>query len=501
MSIYIKKQFIKTILVIFFLLLVPNSLAAEVIISAPIAMSQIGQTFNININIDPMNIPVSGAQLNIKYNQSVLKINTVVEGNFFKQEGAKTYFHSGVMNNSTGLIVNIFSVIIGPKNVSRSGTFLIINATAIGSSNISWINLSNAKISDPNGISAPLKLINGTINISKTVNKTLNSTISESPDPILSNATSNVTVHVTSNGLPVDGATVYASVTGGSLVSSGGLTDNNGDFNTIYKTPNVITSMTYTISTEVSKTGFIAGSGTDQITINPVPQAPFLKSINVTPNPLSLDVGSNQIFTASPKDQFNAPYPASVTWSSSNLTVGTVNSVTGKFTALSPGTAMVNATNGSVTGTAFVTINSESPVFIISNIAAASGKTYVQDTLAVGSLFYSDRNYRFTSIPISYIGLNYIKTATDDRYQKVSNFLQFDVNKGVTVYVVYDDRISPKASWLTSFTDTGDNVVRDRYTTFSIYARDYPAGYISFGGTSIPLDGAGGSYVVIVKPQ
>ncbi len=164
-----KNELIKTILVIYLILMVPNSLAADVIISTPNATIQIGQTFNININIDPLMMPVSGAQLNIKYNQSVLKVNKVLEGNFFKQEGAKTYFHSGVLNNSTGIVANIFSVILGPSNVSRYGTFLIINATAIGSSNISWINLSNVKISDPKGISVSLKSKNGTLNISKII--------------------------------------------------------------------------------------------------------------------------------------------------------------------------------------------------------------------------------------------------------------------------------------------------------------------------------------------
>ena len=167
MSRYFKKKVIKAILLTFLIMIVPNSLAADVIVSTPNATIQIGQTFNININIDPMKMPVSGAQLSIKYNQSVLKINKVLEGNFFKQEGAKTYFNSGVLNNSTGLVANVFSVILGPSNVSRSGTFLIINATAIGSSNISWINLSNVKISDPNGISVSLKSIKGALNISK----------------------------------------------------------------------------------------------------------------------------------------------------------------------------------------------------------------------------------------------------------------------------------------------------------------------------------------------
>ncbi len=135
---------------------------------------------------------------------------------------------------------------------------------------------------------------------------------------------------------------------------------------------------------------------------------------------------------------------------------------------------------------------------IISNIKAASGKTYVLNTLAVGKLFYIGRTYRFTNVPSSYVGLDYIKTATDDRYSTVTDFLQFDVNKDMTVYVAYDDRISPKASWLSTFTGTGDDLVRGGTVRFSIYARTFPAGHVSLWGNSIPSGGEGGMYVVII---
>jgi plastocyanin len=80
-----------------------------------------------------------------------------------------------------------------------------------------------------------------------------------------------------------------------------------------------------------------------------------LTTIAVSPPSISLTVGDTQTFTASPKDQDGAAFPATVTWTSSNTTVGTVDS-SGNFTALAPGTSMVNATNGSVIGTAIVTV-------------------------------------------------------------------------------------------------------------------------------------------------
>jgi uncharacterized protein YjdB len=84
-------------------------------------------------------------------------------------------------------------------------------------------------------------------------------------------------------------------------------------------------------------------------------------------------VGDTQTFTASPKDQDGAAFPATVTWTSSNTTVGIVDA-SGNFTALAPGTSMVNATNGSVTGTAIVTV-AISIVDIIPPVTMISGVT------------------------------------------------------------------------------------------------------------------------------
>jgi uncharacterized protein YjdB len=70
-------------------------------------------------------------------------------------------------------------------------------------------------------------------------------------------------------------------------------------------------------------------------------------------------IGDNQNFTASPQDQYGDPISAPVTWSSNNTTVGTVDPLTGNFTAYAVGTTMVNASNGSVTGTSVVTIETQ----------------------------------------------------------------------------------------------------------------------------------------------
>jgi S-layer protein (TIGR01567 family) len=82
---------------------------------------------------------------------------------------------------------------------------------------------------------------------------------------------------------------------------------------------------------------------------------PVLTYMTVSPESLLALVGNVMNFTAEPKDQNDNPINTIVTWSSSNTSVGTI-SYKGEFTAIAAGTTIVNATNGSVTGTAVVTV-------------------------------------------------------------------------------------------------------------------------------------------------
>lgn len=127
-----------------------------------------GETFNLNISIDPRGTAIAGAQLNIEYNKSVIKINNIIEGNLFKQTGANTFFNNGSINNSLGTVFSIYDLILGRYSVSTPGTFIIINATAFDVSGTSGINLSNVIVSDPNGQAVALNVINGSVNINGT---------------------------------------------------------------------------------------------------------------------------------------------------------------------------------------------------------------------------------------------------------------------------------------------------------------------------------------------
>lgn len=101
-----------------------------------------------------------------------------------------------------------------------------------------------------------------------TVKPLLVISISESPDIVVSEVSSQVTIHVTTRyGHSVSGASVSLSTTGGRLTPKTGTSDANGDFKTTYTAPTVTTPTTYTISAVASKSGFMDGTGNEQVTI------------------------------------------------------------------------------------------------------------------------------------------------------------------------------------------------------------------------------------------
>jgi len=110
-----------------------------------------GQMFDVSVIIDPNGTAITGAQLDLEFNKSSIIINSITEGNLLKQSGINTIFNSGSISNSQGKVEKIYGAILGPKNVTTSGTFIIINATAIVSTNTPEMNLMNFLVVDPQG--------------------------------------------------------------------------------------------------------------------------------------------------------------------------------------------------------------------------------------------------------------------------------------------------------------------------------------------------------------
>ena len=113
---------------------------------------------------------------------------------------------------------------------------------------------------------------------------------------------------------------------------------------------------TYTFSgilKDFDKNEYVVGGDKNIVVTPPV----VLTSITVSPSTKMLYVGYTQQFTATAKDQSgNVMAGIIIAWTSSDTTVGTIGA-TGLFTANAVGTTTITATNGSISGTASVTVS------------------------------------------------------------------------------------------------------------------------------------------------
>jgi len=154
----------------------PASATTTVSISPSTQIVSQEQSFTINISIEP-DTAIAGAQFNLQFNSSIVNVNSVMEGELFKQNGANTFFNSGTIDNVAGVVTHVWGNILNtsgaPKNVSTSGTFAIINitasSTAAGTSPLALIGVPpiSVLVSDPEGNAVPISVINGTMKVNR----------------------------------------------------------------------------------------------------------------------------------------------------------------------------------------------------------------------------------------------------------------------------------------------------------------------------------------------
>jgi hypothetical protein len=133
----------------------------------------------------------------------------------------------------------------------------------------------------------------------------------------------------------------------------------------------------------------------------------------------------------------------------------------------------------------------------ITSLRAASGQQYEIDTsIATGDRRYIDRAYEIAApLPAAIAGKTFIRTAYSDGNGKASDldFLAFDVDRDVTVYVSYYDKAMLPA-WLSSWTDSGLDLVDNKHgAASSLYKKSFKSGTVELGGSP-----SGVMYTVVV---
>jgi hypothetical protein len=241
----------------------------------------------------------------------------------FTVSGGTLSASSGTTNSSTGQL-----------NVTLSGNTSSGAATPQVTAYISGMS--------PTSVSLTVSMPQPTLAVARNVSTVTVNT----PTPVL--------FTVTSDSTKVSGATVTLS---GAGVTNSSTTDATGNV-----TFSVNATSAGTVTASASSTGYAGGSTTITATTT---VGAVLTTITVSPSNPTVASGSTQTFTAVGKDQngTNITISPAAVWSSSNATVGTINSNTGVFAASKVGTATItatNGTNGTVSGNTTVTVTAGS---------------------------------------------------------------------------------------------------------------------------------------------
>jgi hypothetical protein len=159
-----------TVLLVFSLaVLIPGHAVAAgnavVSVSVPTGTINQGQQFTVSINTVPNNA-IAGMQFNLTFNPAVVTVNSITEGNLFKQGGASTYFSAGNINNTAGTVTGVFGAITSPgQTVATAGTFATITMTAGSTGGSTSLTLSDVVVGDASSQPIPVSINNGTISV------------------------------------------------------------------------------------------------------------------------------------------------------------------------------------------------------------------------------------------------------------------------------------------------------------------------------------------------
>ena len=124
-----------------------------------------GETFTINISIDPGTNEVSAAQYELYFNTSVLNAISQTKGKFLSQDGVSTTVLLNSINNTVGKITYGEFRTGVDYGVTNPGTLASITFIVTADSGISHLNFSDVLLSDPFAHEITTTIENGTMEV------------------------------------------------------------------------------------------------------------------------------------------------------------------------------------------------------------------------------------------------------------------------------------------------------------------------------------------------
>lgn len=152
--------------------LVFGSLAQAAVQSSSISVSPStveasqGDTFRIDITIDPKGMEIYGAQFNLYFDQNRLNATSQAQGAFLAQDGATTTVIANTVNNSLGKIAYAEILLGAEHGANNPGVFASIMFEVIGTAGSSDLKLSTVILSNSEGEPIETTITNGICTVS-----------------------------------------------------------------------------------------------------------------------------------------------------------------------------------------------------------------------------------------------------------------------------------------------------------------------------------------------
>ena len=199
------------------------------------------EIFTVNVSCVPGQ-PIKSFEFKLSFNASLLKVNSVTEGDIF--DGYDTFFNAGTINNVTGTVVDIYGLIIGSGNITGSGTFVTISCTAKDVSGTSTLALSSVGVTNETAY-VSITVNNGTVQVDATAPEITDN----SPATGTTGDSYTFNVSVTDNIDTVEELTVKVDWSHGSENGNESMTHIGGNYfeKTVTLDTDTIADMTYTI--------------------------------------------------------------------------------------------------------------------------------------------------------------------------------------------------------------------------------------------------------------
>jgi Cohesin domain. len=137
------------------------------------------ETFALAITIET-DTNVSGAELELSYDPSIVNITSITEGDFFKQGGKNTIFSRGNIDNELGTVTGTYSVIMGDDMLLGPENFATITLVSKDEAGITDIEMKNVIITDSTGASLPVTINNAKVIVGDVETPTANEETAQS---------------------------------------------------------------------------------------------------------------------------------------------------------------------------------------------------------------------------------------------------------------------------------------------------------------------------------